>query len=1209
MLSGNAIAQIEPSGRGIHLFWMGPVSWVYSPGGWNIQRRQFSRKASRCEAIGPVEIDRIRLESEWRLSFGWVSYSTGQFDANTPAEIFRIDLDSPTEFVRLNLRAKIGFSYALYKGKVVSAVSPKNSGSFSVEFMATAIDAVVSWILGPESIQYCIYRPAENEEESWRTVPFIAKGLQLPLKELDTSLQGTNEELDKARSRLLPGEEIDDNEFRELTDTLRITVKTNAYPRHIDKILLMRAEEGAGFEELNATTPLLSLVNHPKWRRAMGFGWFDQDSTLEEGKHYEYRITGFFPLEDLHDRIYGFHTISSNTLLPTSFFLGDLMLRFSQPPTVELAPGTPSDGMQQLSRRGVVLQTADQFFWPFPSIENWSLVLDFPFPVQLVQLELMPGHSLDYEAWHYNNPVASGSLPTGNIISLNFPSSIVQLRLKGVGFLFTIRISTPLKGIQPVSMVLPPVLFVNTPRPASPTFFEATNLQENLALQPDSIPLTSQRSALGFRLRWQPALPTGLAFWPPNAPTAPPIESTLYQIEHRQVPSTNWGPLLPEDNWIIGHRRTNNDKAAIHAGADLMQLFPESPGPEQISDSLMSWEDVFDFSINNEPVIRPVPDLGTAHEYRIRAVDIIGRSGDDWKVSNQAELQKLLPPPVPVGPVPILNSDPGLSTPKGVYARLLVKDAPDLTTEEISLLGSDNNVILLRWGWHKEQRELDSFAREFRVYRNGKALDSIKGQLVAVANLGTGLFEASFLLERAIRENAVKNTFINFGGYPYHVRSNESGTMIKMMLERKIPDTNGQLSPPPTGPVNIPVLIGSDSLRPENWTDRIGIVPISGDTAYSFELRNALDLSTTHTKDEIWLGVSAADDQPYVEDKLFPTANRKGNESPLVPVLVQGKFQGRPLLAVPPPMEDVPRLLTKEPESTGVRLEINVADFLDAGILAGVSHFRLERIDAGTLFNQYSITDNNRIMALAPSSDQPDLEIIVPNPSDKNNIIAALQQVNAFGMADRYLVFLAAAHPYRDSLFEAVTPNPVPLGLITDNFLPQTNRFVYRIRTGNAAGLISAGDAILKMVVRVPSLKPGPVPELIPRKGDTPAGLIRVRIISDNTISHVVFFYADATTTAKGPLPKGSLLRIANRPDLYPDNLLRFRTPAGEFAQQFIVDLNNSNVEVNSNGSRIVSFQPDEEEGSSLQIWACTLTVDGIPSEPAGPWRTLVPVL
>jgi hypothetical protein len=762
--------------------------------------------------------------------------------------------------------------------------------------------------------------------------------------------------------------------------------------------------------------------------------------------------------------------------------------------------------------------------------------------------------------------------------------------------------------MKPVSMILPPVLFTNTPRPAAPALFEAKNLQESLPVLPDTIPVASQRSALGFRLQWQPSLQNGLNYWPQDEITAPPIESTLYQIEHRQIPSPDWGPILPEENWIIGHRRSNEDKAAIHSGADLMQLFPETPGPEANINQLMSWDDVFDFSINDEPVARPVPDLGTTHQYRIRAVDIIGRPSDDWKESNQLDLQKLLPPPVPVGPVPVINDEPNFASPNGVHARLLVKDAPDLTQVEITLLGSDNNVLLLRWGWHKEQRDVDPFAREFRVYRQSESLDSIPGQLVSVVTLGTGRFEAGFQLNRAMRANAVKNTFIELGGYPFYVESNEAGTSIKMILERRIPDANGQLSPPPTGPVNIPVLIGSDRLQPQGWSSRIGIVQVTNETAYSFELRNALDLSLAHTKDEIWIGVSAADDQPYVEDKLFPVDNRKGNESPVVPVRVQGKFQGRPQLEVPPPMEDVPRLITREPETIGIRFPINAADFLEPGILSGVTHIRLERTDVGTVFNEYRVTDNNRVMAIAPSSSQPDLEVTIPNPSDKNNIIEALQQVNAAGLADRYLVFLAASHPYRASFFEAVTANPVPLDVITDSYLPQTNRFVYRIRTGNAAGLISAGDAVLKMVVRVPSLKPGPVPELLPRNRNTPPGLIRVRIAPDENITHVVFFYAEVFAVTSGPTPKSSLLRIANRPDLYPDKLLRFRTPSGDFAQQFIKDLNDSDITEDETGAKTVSFSLDEEAGSSWQIWACTLTRDGVPCEPAGPWRKLVPV-
>jgi hypothetical protein len=1210
MLSGNGLPQLEPQGAGIHLFWMGPFSWLYSPGGWSIQRRIFTRRPSPCELISAQEIALIRIEREWRFSFGWLSYHNGRFDDMTPAEIFRLDLDKPAITVRQNIEAKLGFSFALYKGKVVSAVMPKNSGIFTLEFMATAIDAIVTYVLDPQVINYCVYIQPE-EEAAWNNVPYIVKGIQLPIAELDPTLHNPDEEFEKAKSRLLPGEDIDPAEFKELVEFLRPTVKTNAYPRHIDKIVLLRAEETASFEELNATAPLLSLISHPKWRRVMGFGWFDQDTSLQEGQRYEYRITGFFPIEDLHDRVYGFHTISSNTILTSSFSLGDLTLRFSQPPRVELVPGTSLDGLQQLSRRGIALQMADQFFWPFPSIENWSLVIDFPFPVQQLQFEMLQGHNLEFEAWNYNDPVVSGQpLPAGEIVPIDFPSPIIQLRLKGSGFLFTIRITQALRGMKQVSMLLPPMLFTNTPRPATPAFFEAKNLQEipPLVPQSDTIPTSSQRLELGFRLQWEASLQNGLTYWPPDETNAPPVESTLYQIEHRQIPSLTWSPILPEENWIIGHRRSNEDKAAIHYGADLMQLFPEMPSPEASINKNMRWDDVFDFSVNGGPVIRPVPELGTTHQYRIRAIDIIGRPSDNFKESNQLDLQKLLPPPVPVGPKPVINDIPNFASPNGVHARLLVKDASDLTAEEIVLLGSDNNVVILKWGWHKQQQDMDPFAKEFRVYRRNQSLDSIPGQLVSILNLSPGRFEGSFQLETAIRANAVKNSFIELGGYPFYVESNEAGTAIKMILQRRIPDVNGQLSAPAIGPVNIPVLISSDRLQPQGWSERIGIVPITDSTAFSFELRNALNLSITHTRDELWFGVSTSDDQPYVEDKLFPTHNRKGNESPIVPVRVQGKFQGRPQFDIPPPMEDVPRLLTPEPETGLIRFEIEVVNFLEPGTLSGVTHIRLERTDAGTVFNQYRVTAENRIMAIGRSSVQPDVEVTIPNPGDKNNIVEALKKVNASSLADRYLVFLAGSHPYRTSFFEPVTANPVNFGTIADTFLPQTNRFVYRIRTGNAAGLMSSGDAMLKLVLRVPSLKPGPVPELVPREKSTPPGLIQLRIVPDENTTHVVIFYAEASSRTAGPLSRGSLLRIANHPDLYPDKLLRFRTPEGEFAHQLIKDLMDNDVTEDENGIKTVSFQLEENPGSSWRIWACTLTRDGIPCEPAGAWRMLVPV-
>jgi hypothetical protein len=383
-------------------------------------------------------------------------------------------------------------------------------------------------------------------------------------------------------------------------------------------------------------------------------------------------------------------------------------------------------------------------------------------------------------------------------------------------------------------------------------------------------------------------------------------------------------------------------------------------------------------------------------------------------------------------------------------------------------------------------------------------------------------------------------------------------------------------------------------------------VSITDETAYQFELRNAMNLSPAHPRDEIWIGVSASDDQPYVGDKLAPAEDRKGNESPIVPFRVQGRFQGRPQFDVPPPMEDVPRLLTREPETAPIRFRIQPADFLEPGTLSGVTHIRLERTDAGTVFNRYRAASGDRVMAVAPSPAQPDVEVTVPNPDDKNNILEALRKVDASGLADRYLVFLAGSHPDRAAFFEPVTADPVSVGTIEDSFLPQTNRFVYRVRTGNAAGLISAGDAMLAVVVRVPSLKPGPVPELIARKAGTALGSVPLRIARDESVTHAVVFYDEASSGGSGPQPKGSLLRTTNRPDLYPEKLLRFRTPAGNFARSIVKDLGDPDV-TEEEGAMIVSIPLEENPGKAWRVWACTLTRDGIPCEPAGPWRILAP--
>src|SRR5262249_29302284 len=150
-------------------------------------------------------------------------------------------------------------------------------------------------------------------------------------------------------------------------------------------------------------------------------------------------------------------------------------------------------------------------------------------------------------------------------------------------------------------------------------------------------------------------------------------------------------------------------------GFDLMQSFPEISAPEP-GGTTLHWNDVFDFPDGGDEVRRPLPDPGTFHRYRVRAVDVIGRSSTTWTETGDARLEKWVPPPLPAGPDATKADALAHPALTGVQARVLVQGAPDLTDDERALLGTSSNAIVLRWGWHASQREQDAYARQFRVY-------------------------------------------------------------------------------------------------------------------------------------------------------------------------------------------------------------------------------------------------------------------------------------------------------------------------------------------------------------------------------------------------------------------------------------------------------------------------------------------------------------
>jgi hypothetical protein len=1235
-MHAHAVPLVEPPSIGVHLIWIGPRPWLYSPGGWFIQRRVFKGRGELvCDSLSPTTLNELRVLFELRLSLGVLTYRQGFMPAplekagasqGVKGEVFTYHLREPQPFVQVNLTGSESLAFGLRGGKVVAVSStPPVSGNIVHVLSALAIETVVVYARDARAIQFCIQR-APQPDDVWENEPFIVKELQLPLAELMPALTTPAEEFAEAASRIPSGTALDAVDFRRLANTLRVGVRQAGPPRPVDQVLLLREQAGAEFEELIALDPLRVMVAHPVWRPALGFGFFDQDPALVVGDTYEYRITGRFPAEDLEDTVYGFHTIPSQTLLPAEFYLHDLHLLAPQPVRVERAPGAAAGGLRDISRRGIRLLPPEQDFWQLPfSLEEWSLVIDFPEEVTAVILELhQREHDLEY-AWK----AAGGSLGGPKQVSLeanprlDFPEPVRQLRLAGKGFLFAIRIPRGPKGLLPVSIVLPPVRLQNTPPPAPPLLASIRNLQQPLPASdsdhPD--PGSHSRHALGFQVDWRPAPQEGIFLWPAEENAAPPIDAALYQIEHRQVTlapdgstiidATEWTAVLSDENWVAGDRDEGIRSIRIHPRIDLMQVYPEEPRRSAGAGADVFYRDVFDFEEGGGAAARPVPPPGTFHQYRVRAVDAIGRASPGWTETNVLRLEKRVPPPVPAGPDRPPEVPPRLPSPTGVQARVLVKGSPDLTAAEETLLGGDENAIVLRWGWREEQRSQDPFAREFRVYVSDRPLNAVPGQLTGAVTLSPGVYAAALNLERAVVADAARGLTLN-AGYPFHIAGHTAGSAVTARLEARVPDSSTLLPQPEAGHVELPLRLTPTMTQPPAWSERFEVQPITAATTYQAVLRNRFTLSPEQPRGSVWVGVSAADDQGYVEDQMAPAETRPGNESAIVPVLCEARFHGRPVFSVPPALDPVPTITTPEPDGRPLLFDLDLRPTLEGSGLSAGDFFRAERLSADALVSAYFLSPANAVMARAVDprdSSETAEEVVIPNPADRAAVIAALNEARTSVLEDRFVVFLAGSHPYRDRLFEPVSLEPAPFGPVQETLPPKSGRYVYRVRKSDRNGRLSEGAAMARVIVRVPSLAPGPAPERVSFTPGDPAGRLRLLVPADDTVTHLLAFAQETVPGANGgrPVEEAALLRIPNRPDLYPAGGLWLRAPDGALLTPVVKALSDADVVTGVDGARQAALDFSADPGQRLRVWAYTLTRDGIPSLPAGPWTLAIP--
>ena len=1232
------ITRLDAGAEGIHLAWNAPDVVCLSSPGFDIQRRQWLRGAkTSCATLDAKAIAQIRGQHELQTPIGTMLYrQSGPLppldpgasaqpwpSGNTPlVDLFTVELSSPTNSVRVGAttpatvpQANTVFAVALSGGKgVAAAFGSGDGGAFTLT--GSGIDQVLVYVVGTLSLFVCVLPPSDPNDANWTSVPYLVKGLTLPIREADPTLTSTAAELTAAQSRLVTGESFSPDDFKNLTPALRMAVSASALGRPGERVLSMRTTPDEPFEELSFSDQLALLQLHPRLRRVLGFGYFDhQSSGLQNGQIYEYRITGHFNPADLGDTVYDVHTIPSQTVLPATLRIGSLGLTFPRPASLVLDPGPGNGALLAVSRRGILLDgQGPDAGWIGPSLEGYSLITDLPAAASTVVLETSVTHSFRFaggDPWLFTAPDTAA--PPSPRVVLHFASPVTQIRLRGKGILFAVRIP----GAPPLGAAVAdtaPIVFAAQPLPAQPLSLTVSNLQN----PPNSLTTASalhrgpRRPLPGFDLAWLPAPSQNVGVWPSGTTGAPPIESMAFQIEHRDVtlPSTfgEWEPILPGDNLSFGTRDNVDPPVGLAFGSDLGELYPVRRPRAIGAGNTFHLSDIFQVNDSSETFTRPMPAFGTVHQYRIRAMDTVGRVSSDWTVSEPIRLEKHIPPPLPVGPQPepaMVKQPDGttaLSRVPGAKARALVAGDSSLRPADLAILGSHQNAIILDWGWRDSERVLDPLTSEFRIYYLLNPADVVPGTITSVTASPGGGWDLAFESNRTLNQNECTGQWITAGGYPFRIATNTQGSSVTLHVESALVNP---AAAPVVGPVQFgrPLLPGHQ--RPPAWDQRVAIVPLTIAATYRYVLYDLLNLSVHHPLDSIWVGVSAADAESYIADELPSTSangNRPGNESSIATCAVAARDHSRPVFSIPPPLGDVPEIVGEEPAGREILVSLDLSALLPSALPAG-EPMALDRCPADSIFAITSLNAANQVTLLRKDGS---LEVVTfPNPGDEAAVVGFLQGSNPEQMPTRYILFLAANHSQPSEIFERISADILAFGVVQDRLAPKPARFFYRVRRADALGRVSEGGAIVPVVVRVPSTSPPAAPVRVALTSSPTAVSISLRVPDDPDLSHLLLF---ATTlpfsTPIGDLSGAELLRTPNRRDLYPQNGIRLRTPGGALLPPVVKSLSDPDVGHDGAGNLTAAINIPATFGTWVVLWAFTLSKDGIPSRMAEPFTT-----
>lgn len=1255
-----AISRTDPGAEGIEILWTWPDTLPLSLKGYDVLRleRDGMQERSLCETIEGHLIAILRTKNEYTAPLGRLRLLTGatltpvaaaastlsqvqarvQMQPEAPAlvlpenlhvplanfvavgttlvECYIQELTQPAGHVTISVNARGSVAIAMARGKAVaSGQSSANPASYN--FAAPGIDTVVLYTVAATDFTICEYLPSgagdgDGGVDPWSQATVIAKDLTLPIKEADPALATPAQEYATAHARLVGTETLDPTRFQRMAATLRAPTATNTLGRSGARTSLNRADDTQSYEEMAFDLQLAALVLHPRGRRVLGFGHHDNKG-LSPGATYMYRVVGHFEAADLTDRIYDVHRVPAGTVLPDTFWISDLGFRCQTPVTVVLDPASGASDLHAASRRGIHIDTTGfDATWLLPSFGPWSAIITLPVPVTKLGLEVAPGHSFTYAGglpWSFGAGPAV-PLPAGPTAHLTFSTPIMELRLAGTGTLYALRLPSGNTGPVSVTADTGPVRYAAEPLPVPPIVLLASNLQQptpTITGPIDESTPVPPRNPVGFKLEWLPAVAGGATIWPQEIESGPPLNSLAYAIDHRGVtlPATYgaWEPINADDNLTFGSRDVSTPTVRLAKGCDLDVLFPANR-PRDNAGLTLSYSDVFGEKDPTTGIVRPPAKLGSYHQYRIRAVDAAGRISGTETLSGVVRLEKHTPPPLPTGPQPPpgLDANGNLLGPPGPRARAIVTGATGLTPADIATLGTHQNAIILEWGWRQAERDLDPTTAEFRVYLTSPA-DTISATITSVTTASPN-WNIAMTTALPLVANELAGQWLTSGGYPFLVVSNTAGTTPSVVVKQSTLNPTAQ-------PVNGPILFGRplrpEHQRPAGWSQRVAAYSLTAADTYRHVFYDMLTLSPSHPRDSIWVGVSAADAESYIADERTSgsLANRPGNESGIVTCAVTARYQGQPVFSVPPPLGDVPEQVTEEPTGRQVLTTLDLPTLIAGALPAGAPAV-LERCGTDEILNRLSVTGNTVQITLPDGTTSP---VPFPNPADLNSALATLNGPTPEQLPNRFLLHAVATAPDPSVFFARPTADLISVGPVTDRLPQKPGRFFYFVRAADALGHLSAGGALLPIVVRVPSVAAAAAPVRQALTATSGSVSLTVAVPPDPDTTTLLLFAALTPPNTMPPTQsEAEIQRVPNRRDLYPNNGLRLRLSDGTLlAPAAVKPLADVDVTIEADGTRVATIALSVPAGGWATLWCYGVTRDGQPSRRCGPFGQGVP--